>query len=117
MSLEETRYQNQYHFLFRFRDGELVTLKEYMDTERVTDVLCGGQRRRSAAPVVACDRSGGSCDGRFRPIEALRERAAAPRGRTRMRRAQPDIAPDGDAPKCRSSWRNVMASATCPVQI
>jgi ketosteroid isomerase-like protein len=38
------RYQNQYHFLFLFRDGKLVTLKEYMDTERVTDVLCGGQR-------------------------------------------------------------------------
>ena len=28
----------------RFRRGELVTLKEYLDTERVTDVLCGGQR-------------------------------------------------------------------------
>jgi ketosteroid isomerase-like protein len=38
------RYQNEYHFLFQFRNGELVTLKEYMDTERVTDVLCGGQR-------------------------------------------------------------------------
>jgi uncharacterized protein len=38
------RYQNQYHFLFLFRNGQLVTLKEYMDTERVTDVLCGGQR-------------------------------------------------------------------------
>jgi hypothetical protein len=37
-------YSNQYHFLFEFRDGLLVKLKEYMDTERVTDVLCGGKR-------------------------------------------------------------------------
>jgi ketosteroid isomerase-like protein len=37
-------YTNQYHFLFEFRDGKLLRLKEYMDTERVTDVLCGGQR-------------------------------------------------------------------------
>jgi len=38
------RYQNEYHFLFIFRDGKLVTLKEYMDTELATDILCGGQR-------------------------------------------------------------------------
>ena len=37
-------YRNQYHFLFVFRDGRLLELKEYMDTERVTDILCGGQR-------------------------------------------------------------------------
>lgn len=37
-------YSNSYHFLFIFRDDKLVVLKEYMDTERVTDVLCGGQR-------------------------------------------------------------------------
>jgi ketosteroid isomerase-like protein len=37
-------YNNQYHFLFEFRDGKLVKLKEYMDTEHITDVLCGGQR-------------------------------------------------------------------------
>lgn len=37
-------YSNEYHFLFQFRDGKLVKLKEYMDTEQVTDVLCGGQR-------------------------------------------------------------------------
>jgi ketosteroid isomerase-like protein len=37
-------YSNEYHFLFEFREGKLVRLKEYMDTERVTDVLCGGQR-------------------------------------------------------------------------
>lgn len=44
MHISGRRYQNQYHFLFEFRKGELVSLKEYMDTERVTDVLCGGQR-------------------------------------------------------------------------
>jgi ketosteroid isomerase-like protein len=37
-------YHNEYHFLFRFKDGQVLELKEYMDTERVTEVLCGGQR-------------------------------------------------------------------------
>ncbi len=37
-------YANQYHFLFELKDGKLASLKEYMDTELVTDVLCGGQR-------------------------------------------------------------------------
>ncbi len=37
-------YSNEYHFLFVFRDGQVVELKEYMDTERVTDILCGGAR-------------------------------------------------------------------------
>lgn len=37
-------YSNEYHFLFEFRDGKLLRLKEYMDTEQVTDVLCAGQR-------------------------------------------------------------------------
>lgn len=41
-------YSNEYHFLFEFRDGKLVRLKEYMDTERVTDVLCGGARPANA---------------------------------------------------------------------
>jgi uncharacterized protein len=37
-------YSNEYHFLFEFQGGKLLRLKEYMDTERITDVLCGGQR-------------------------------------------------------------------------
>ncbi|MBN7796726.1 nuclear transport factor 2 family protein [Parahaliea mediterranea] len=37
-------YENQYHFLFEFRDGKLRKLREYMDTEQITDVLCSGQR-------------------------------------------------------------------------
>ena len=37
-------YSNEYHFLFEFKDGKLLRLKEYMDTEMVTDVLCAGQR-------------------------------------------------------------------------
>ena len=40
-------YANQYHFLLVFRDGRIVEFKEYMDTERVTDVLCGGQKRQA----------------------------------------------------------------------
>lgn len=38
------RYNNHYHFLLRFRDGKVVEMKEYMDTELVTDIICGGQR-------------------------------------------------------------------------
>ncbi len=41
-------YHQFYHFLFRMRDGKLLELKEYMDTEKVTDILCGGQRPPSA---------------------------------------------------------------------
>ena len=37
-------YSNEYHFLFILKDGKLLRLKEYMDTERATDILCGGQR-------------------------------------------------------------------------
>ena len=45
-------YSNEYHFLFEFQSGKLVRLKEYMDTERVTDVLCGGQRPLSERQKV-----------------------------------------------------------------
>jgi uncharacterized protein len=41
-------YSNEYHFLFVFRNGRIAVLKEYMDTERVTDVLCGGQRAQAS---------------------------------------------------------------------
>jgi len=37
-------YTNEYHFLFEWRAGKLVRLTEYLDTERVTDILCAGQR-------------------------------------------------------------------------
>ena len=37
-------YRNRYHFLFTLRDGKLASLKEYMDTELLTEVICGGQR-------------------------------------------------------------------------
>jgi hypothetical protein len=37
-------YVNHYHFLFTWREGKLLSLKEYMDTEAITEVLCGGQR-------------------------------------------------------------------------
>lgn len=43
------RYANEYHFLMRLRDGKVCELKEYMDTEHVTDVLCGGQRPAATA--------------------------------------------------------------------
>lgn len=37
-------YHQYYHFLFRMRAGKVLELKEYMDTELVTDVICAGQR-------------------------------------------------------------------------
>jgi ketosteroid isomerase-like protein len=37
-------YLNKYHFLIRLRDGKIVESKEYLDTQLVTDVICGGQR-------------------------------------------------------------------------
>lgn len=37
-------YANYYHFLLRLRDEKIVEMKEFMDTELVTDILCGGQR-------------------------------------------------------------------------
>jgi ketosteroid isomerase-like protein len=37
-------YSNHYHFLVRLRDSKVTLLQEFMDTELVTDVLCGGQR-------------------------------------------------------------------------
>ena len=44
MHVSGVMYQNFYHFLFIFKDGKVLLLKEYMDTEKVTDVLCGGHR-------------------------------------------------------------------------
>ena len=41
-------YNNHYHFLFRLRDGKVVELKEYCDTEHITDILCGGARPQRA---------------------------------------------------------------------
>ena len=41
-------YNNKYHFFMRLKDGKVTELKEYMDTEMVTEVLCGGQKRQAA---------------------------------------------------------------------
>jgi len=38
-------YNNKYHFFMRLRDGLITEIKEYMDTEMVTEVLCGGQKK------------------------------------------------------------------------
>ena len=37
-------YSNDLHFLFQLLDGQILSLKEYLDTERATQVLCAGQR-------------------------------------------------------------------------
>jgi ketosteroid isomerase-like protein len=41
-------YNNHYHFLYRFKDGLILEMKEFFDTEHSIEVLCGGQRRVSA---------------------------------------------------------------------
>jgi ketosteroid isomerase-like protein len=41
-------YNNLYHFLFEFKNGRLLKLKEYMDTELVTLILCEGKKPQSA---------------------------------------------------------------------
>lgn len=33
-------YANEYHWIMRFRDGQIVESKEYVDTQQVMDVLC-----------------------------------------------------------------------------
>lgn len=45
MHISGREYRNHYHFLARLRDGKLVEWKEYCDTEAITEILCGGQRR------------------------------------------------------------------------
>jgi ketosteroid isomerase-like protein len=32
-------YQNAYHFLFEFRDGKILSVKEYMDTKHAYDTF------------------------------------------------------------------------------
>mgnify|MGYP001818248848 CR=1 FL=1 len=39
-------YNNFYHMVVKFSDGKITLLKEYLDTELVTDVLAGGQRKK-----------------------------------------------------------------------
>ena len=35
-------YNNKYHFLIRIKNGKIIELKEYMDTELAAKVLLGG---------------------------------------------------------------------------
>jgi ketosteroid isomerase-like protein len=42
-------YQQQPHWMLRFRGGKLIQAKEYLDTQLVIDVLCGG---RTVAPAA-----------------------------------------------------------------
>lgn len=42
-------YNNQYHFLFKIRDGKVYLMKEYMDTKLVDDALGPLIRSASAA--------------------------------------------------------------------
>ena len=35
------RYNNLYHFLHIVRDGKIVMVKEYLDTQHAAEILCG----------------------------------------------------------------------------
>jgi ketosteroid isomerase-like protein len=37
-------YNNEYNYVFRFKAGKITELREYTDTEHVTDVFFAGQR-------------------------------------------------------------------------
>jgi uncharacterized protein len=43
-------YHQQLHWVLRFRDGKLIQTKEYLDTQLVIDVLCGGGAVVPASP-------------------------------------------------------------------
>ena len=34
-------YNNQYHFLLRIKNGKIIELKEYMDTQLAAKILLG----------------------------------------------------------------------------
>jgi len=36
-------YNNRYHFLIRLREGRICEVREYLDTQMVHEVICGGQ--------------------------------------------------------------------------
>nr|WP_087576196.1 nuclear transport factor 2 family protein [Sphingomonas sp. CDS-1] len=41
-------YANEYHWMMRFRDGQIVESKEYVDTQLVHEILCGGVKAPTA---------------------------------------------------------------------
>ena len=43
-------YHQQIHWVLRFRDGKLIQTKEYLDTQLVLEVLCGGGSVVPASP-------------------------------------------------------------------
>ena len=43
-------YHQQLHWVLKFRDGQLVQTKEYLDTQLVIDVLCAGGSATPASP-------------------------------------------------------------------
>jgi ketosteroid isomerase-like protein len=43
-------YHQFIHWVLRFRDGKLIQTKEYLDTQLVVDVLCGGGVTVPASP-------------------------------------------------------------------
>lgn len=45
-------YHQQLHWVLKFRDGKLTQTKEYLDTQLVIDVLCGGGVVVPASPTT-----------------------------------------------------------------
>lgn len=44
MHISGKPYWNKYHFLITILEDKIVESREYMDTQQVTDVICGGKR-------------------------------------------------------------------------
>jgi len=42
LHISGTKYSNEYHFLFTLKEGKILSVKEYMDTDIANRVLCGG---------------------------------------------------------------------------
>lgn len=45
-------YHQQIHWVLKFRDGKLTQTKEYLDTQLILDVLCGGGTVVPASPTT-----------------------------------------------------------------
>jgi len=44
MHVSGQEYTQDYHFVITIKEGKISVLKEYLDTEIVTKVICSGQR-------------------------------------------------------------------------
>lgn len=56
-------YNNEYHFLFRLRDGEILEVKEYLDTMHVADVFLSGSDGLYQVSLIRTHGPSDACQG------------------------------------------------------